>query len=318
MAPPSLLATFSLPLAALFFCLGDMVVADTADNCYWRGNNTINAEPGWFACTNTQVNPGGAQLCCIDGAQCGEDSICHSVTGGWYVGGCTDATYGDPVCRTSCTDDDQTYIEYDQTDGVWQCCGNSGCGNGVTSDETFTAIAQSDWTALPLSQTSTAAATTTLSTTSSSVSSITSSGITATSTPTSSSTGRAGTGGLSTGVQAGIGVACGIAGLSIVAAITFWVLWRRRRVSETAQEPGDRWQQREQQPPPQMLQQSHPQYGNTVSQYADGAGYGGYLRPPAQQKPAYDPTGSPMSPQELANEGADRHELEVDQSVPHK
>ncbi|KAK1050092.1 hypothetical protein LTR74_017137 [Friedmanniomyces endolithicus] len=70
-------------------------------------------------------------LCCLNGAQCGVDSLCYMPggTGGneWFVGGCTDRTYGDPVCRGNCTGDDQTWIFYNATASKWQCCGNKHC-----------------------------------------------------------------------------------------------------------------------------------------------------------------------------------------------
>lgn len=89
----------SLGLLSLLLALS----AAASDNCFWRSNNTINAEgDGWFACNNTQINPGGAQLCCIAGSQCGEDSICHN-NNGYYIGGCTDGNYEDPVCNNNCS-----------------------------------------------------------------------------------------------------------------------------------------------------------------------------------------------------------------------
>jgi len=99
----SWVSMLALPLALC--CLLAAVSATTADNCYWRSRNTINAMGnGWFACNNTQVNSDGAQLCCIGGDHCGKDSICHSDAAGYYVGGCTDGSYGDPVCRSSCSE----------------------------------------------------------------------------------------------------------------------------------------------------------------------------------------------------------------------
>jgi hypothetical protein len=74
-----------------------------SDNCFWRSKNQIHAMDGWFACNNTQVANGKAQLCCIPGSHCGQDSICLQNVS-YYVGGCTDGTYGDPVCRTSCSE----------------------------------------------------------------------------------------------------------------------------------------------------------------------------------------------------------------------
>jgi hypothetical protein len=74
--------------------------AATAQNCFWRSSGQIHAI-GWYACNNTRAIAGGAALCCIENSQCGQDSICLK-DNKYYVGGCTDGTYGDPVCRTSC------------------------------------------------------------------------------------------------------------------------------------------------------------------------------------------------------------------------
>ncbi len=97
--------TPTLLLSVLLLTLINLLatpIAAAGDDCYWRASNTITpVSPGWFACNNTQVQPSGAQLCCISGSQCGEQSICHSNTG-YYVGGCTDGSYGDAVCRTDC------------------------------------------------------------------------------------------------------------------------------------------------------------------------------------------------------------------------
>ncbi len=63
---------------------------------------------GEFACGEaSNVSSGGAQLCCVNGDQCGRDSICHfskpiANTSGYYLGGCTDPTYTDPVCQHHC------------------------------------------------------------------------------------------------------------------------------------------------------------------------------------------------------------------------
>jgi len=72
----------------------------TAQNCFWRSSGQIHAI-NWYACNNTRAIAGGAALCCIEDSQCGQDSICLK-DNKYYVGGCTDGTYGDPVCRTSC------------------------------------------------------------------------------------------------------------------------------------------------------------------------------------------------------------------------
>jgi hypothetical protein len=88
-------AQFAILLAAT-------VTTATAQNCFWRSSGKIRTI-GWYACNNTRATPGGAQLCCIEDSQCGQDSICLK-DNKYYVGGCTDGTYGDAVCRTSCSE----------------------------------------------------------------------------------------------------------------------------------------------------------------------------------------------------------------------
>ena len=93
--------------AIAFFALS--VSADSKHNCYWRRlDQVVIEDQGWFQCNNTQQTSGGAQLCCKDGDECGQDSICRTsdtANSGseWYVGGCTDGTYNDPVCRKDCS-----------------------------------------------------------------------------------------------------------------------------------------------------------------------------------------------------------------------
>jgi hypothetical protein len=93
----------TMPLRLAIIAVLAVSEAMASDSCFWRSKNQINAmDDGWFACNNTQVANGRAQLCCIKGSQCGQDSICLQNVK-YYVGGCTDGTYGDPVCRTSCS-----------------------------------------------------------------------------------------------------------------------------------------------------------------------------------------------------------------------
>ena len=88
-----------------------LTVATTAaadSGCYSRAIGIIQAGD-WIKCSNTAVTLNGASACCLPGSLCGEDSLCHTPeslsTGGnnWYPAGCTDPTYTDPVCRTSCS-----------------------------------------------------------------------------------------------------------------------------------------------------------------------------------------------------------------------
>lgn len=70
------------PHLLLFALLATTFAAD-GQSCYWRSQSQIISEPsGWFACNNTDTEAGGAQLCCLNGAYCGEDSICHTSDSG--------------------------------------------------------------------------------------------------------------------------------------------------------------------------------------------------------------------------------------------
>lgn len=91
------------------------VSADDKHSCYWRRLDQIVVKDnlGWFQCNNTQTSPGGAQLCCRNGDRCGDDSICHSDAiadslSAWYVGGCSDGGYSDPVCNRNCSESNRT------------------------------------------------------------------------------------------------------------------------------------------------------------------------------------------------------------------
>jgi len=95
-------------LSASLTLIAATAVPAAAEQCFWRGGSAIVAESsGWFACNNTQVTAGGAQLCCLTGSYCGEDSICHfdgtDGGSGWFIGGCTDPSYADQVCSMSCS-----------------------------------------------------------------------------------------------------------------------------------------------------------------------------------------------------------------------
>lgn len=105
--------------------------------------------------------------------------------------------------------DAQTWIVYNYTEGLWHCCGDDGC-TGTTTSETFEAVPPSLWSAEPSTQTSSA---THISATAS-----------------AEHNGTDGTG-LSPGTKIGIGVSAAIAGLSILASVIFFVLWRRSQSS---------------------------------------------------------------------------------------
>lgn len=89
-----------------------LTLAQTPDDqCFWKnsGGTVAESTDGWHVCNNTKTTEKGASLCCLNGSQCGEDSICHFPGGsqggtGWYLGGCTDGSYNDPVCPKACSE----------------------------------------------------------------------------------------------------------------------------------------------------------------------------------------------------------------------
>ena len=122
----------------------------------------------------------------------------------------------------------QTWIVYNNTEGLWHCCGDKGC-TGIPKNETFQAVAPSQWSALPSAATSTHLVTLTTS----SLTSLASSPSSSTSLVSSPSlkpgqeirkTGQ----GTNTGVKIGIGVASTVAGLAIMAAMFLFILWRKK------------------------------------------------------------------------------------------
>jgi hypothetical protein len=102
MARPSCSKLLSLLLILPFVSL-------VASICYCvRDNDIFDCSSTETACGNASSVDTGAQLCCVNGDQCGADSICHFAkpianTSGYYLGGCTDPTYNDPVCQKHCS-----------------------------------------------------------------------------------------------------------------------------------------------------------------------------------------------------------------------
>ena len=84
-------------------------------SCYCVDDGTIaicgaNSIP----CSNSTST---VQLCCAAGDICGADSICQFThpqadVSGYYVGGCTDPTFSDPVCSKRCSMSEQTCAEW--------------------------------------------------------------------------------------------------------------------------------------------------------------------------------------------------------------
>jgi hypothetical protein len=125
--------------------------------------------------------------------------------------------------RLHIADDKQRWIRWNQTVQVWECCGDGGCGDNPTPTETFTAVASASWSPIEWEQKSSAS-------TSSSTASSTpqaSTSIIATPSPTSNDNDK--TGSLSTGAQAGIGVACGLLGLAAILALALLFMKRQKK-----------------------------------------------------------------------------------------
>jgi hypothetical protein len=79
-----------------------------------QDGNTVDCSTTETVCPNSSSVDGGAQLCCMKGDTCGEDSPCHFTkeianTSGYYLGGCTDGPYSDPVCQSHCS---EYYFEF--------------------------------------------------------------------------------------------------------------------------------------------------------------------------------------------------------------
>ncbi|KAI7237588.1 hypothetical protein KC330_g3078 [Hortaea werneckii] len=219
--------------------LASLTLASEPRQCYTRYDNTVRAEGApWYVCNNTQINPGGASLCCYDDSLCGPDSFCGSTSigkgsynYGFYVGGCTDGTYSDPVCRTTCSEiylpitpiprlegfadghvagDGATWFQWNDTTEVYHCCGHYAC-IGTVTDEAFSATPPDEWEPFARLATTTGSPT-----------------AAPTATVTVQATSHVRNSRLSTGAQAGIGTACGLAGAGVVCALAFLLLKRRR------------------------------------------------------------------------------------------
>ncbi len=309
-----------LPAALLAFAL--LVSADS--ECYWRNHNVISPEApsGWFACNNTNLTPDGAQLCCLNGGQCSNNQLCRvgltngSVGYSYYVGGCTDPNYSDPVCRMDCSEssafarlsyclqyhyrandtkasDYQTYVQWDLSVSAWRCCGDSGCTTGTPTSETFQADSPQQFVAVPSA----------LTTMSSSIGASTAtliSSVSLTSSITTSPTAEPNIG-LSTGAKAGIGVGAAIGGLVVAGAI-FFLCWRKGK-SNSGQDPSSnpeaRRQEREQDTGPPQIQQQNYQGSPAYCQQS-----------PSQLAYNVARKEAPMSPQEMSGDA--RAELSAD------
>lgn len=92
-----------LSLWLLFFLLPCLIFA----TCYCENAGQI-VECGMDSspCSGSKSDS-GVSLCCVPGDTCGADSICHFTrrvedASGFYLGGCTDPTFQDPLCAGQC------------------------------------------------------------------------------------------------------------------------------------------------------------------------------------------------------------------------
>ena len=205
-------------------------------------------EPGFHNSTS------GVQLCCVAGDACGANSVCkfyHSEAfrsgdgSGFYLGGCTDHTFKDPLCRNDCQNRGSRLptegIVYQPEYGVWSCCGRNASGAincSVPLDQySMDILWTPDQFPGPVNESLTPAATTTP--TPSSTSLMTSStpldgsmsSPAATSSRSSPTVGTSNTKAptpLSTGAKAGIGVGAAIGGLILIGLVVAVVLLRKR------------------------------------------------------------------------------------------
>ncbi|KAK4561431.1 hypothetical protein LTR86_004749 [Recurvomyces mirabilis] len=124
-----------------------------------------------------------------------------------------------------------TFATYNTSASLWACCGVGGC-NGTLTGETFSAIAQAQWSAVPTTATNSwnVAATVSIPTSTSSATSATTSAASTTastnSTPTTSASQASG---LSTGAKAGIGIGIAVPVVALLAGLTLLLLRRRQQ-----------------------------------------------------------------------------------------
>ncbi|KAK3114035.1 hypothetical protein LTR53_008045 [Teratosphaeriaceae sp. CCFEE 6253] len=139
-----------------------------------------------------------------------------------------------------------TFAIYNSSAHQWDCCGEGGC-NGTVTGETFSAIAPSQWSAVPTTATNSANVAATVSvpspssastSTTTSVASSTTPVSTATTTPTSSPQPATKGTSLSTGAKAGIAIAIVVVVLAVIAAAVFLTLRKRRRAAVANDQSG--------------------------------------------------------------------------------
>lgn len=106
--------------------------SDMSDStCYWLRSNvplisSSSGLPTMTPCGDTDTNS-TVQMCCVGPDICLSDSICQFThplekSSGYYIGGCTDETYSDPICSRHCSNNIRPDIVYNSTTELWACC----------------------------------------------------------------------------------------------------------------------------------------------------------------------------------------------------
>lgn len=208
-------------------------------------------------CTNTTTTSSSSSnsftQCCNPTDTCGTNGFCHfthaqdAPVTGYYLGGCTDPSFEDPIaCAQRCTSDPTQDVIFDEENGLWACCYGSGeLDCRVPSDETFAAPGPEELFAVSSSRTASASATAssgsvTATTASPSVS--TSAAEFPSSSPSSAASDSSSSGDDNTTT---IAVAVAVPVVVILAVVVAFLLWRRRRHRQCNDAPGHRaegWQ----------------------------------------------------------------------------
>lgn len=185
-------------------------------------------------------------FCCVNGDICMSNGFCyytHSLAGGsgYYVASCTNPAAVGEGCANRCTDQDLPDVVYNETSGLWQCCGADSNGSPdcpSPTDETFNAPAPSNlvqifsvprdgWTATSISIASTLSQLSTTSYSNQPLATISSPASSASSIASSLSNHSST---LSTGASAGIGIGAVFSGVFLLGIV--FLLWRRRKSHE--------------------------------------------------------------------------------------
>lgn len=200
-------------------------------------NADSDGDPALSASQAPCSNSSQPVQCCNPTDTCGTDGFCYfthaqdSPVTGYYLGGCTDPEFRDPVCSQHCTSYPTQDVIYSPHYGLWSCCYGSGeldCRK--PSNETF---------ALPGPDVlfgRTNSASTATSSASSQAGSPTSTTDDAFSVATSKAAASAHAGKSSSDNTKTIAVAVVVPIVVILAAIIVFWFWRRRRGSKARQQ----------------------------------------------------------------------------------